>query len=371
MDIRDEAFTTFAELIGDETIDQLPNDYQDLKKFLKEVNVYGSPQFPLFIAREIQYALGQLDHFHTRDFTNTIIPMYIEKSVMYKKKTRKILFFTDHGIHKVLFMNRGKNAEQFQCFVSIALKNLFMRKSVTLDKVVEQAQFNSENKELVWEEYNQEVKKLQKKIEKLNNEAFESQLEYEEESDRADQLQERVSELALESVARYDQIDKLIQKVQNTKDQYDSFCPSPMAKLDQMKTIYWEKIFIYLLPSNACEANTELDYDHQSHNSDDEVMLYSFSKSDQNKTLVKATIVNITYLPKPVDKSIARIKQYLKEIMQSQEYKFKNITVYFVSFDMIKGAIEEIENTHLYSRNWTKMIESKNNNSTFNTDWTQ
>ncbi len=365
--ISTESFTTFAELIGEDVVDALPDDYEDLKKFLHKVNVYGSPQFPLFRAREIQNALNLKDHFHRRDFNNNILPMYVEAMIQMGNQKRKIMFFTDHGINKVLFNNRGAHADQFQCFVSIALKTLFLKKEVTLDEVVSEAKFNSENKELVKSEYEVEVNRLTKKIKKLNNQLLRNQLEYEDESDRVDELEAANINLKTRVAVGDKQINVLTSKIKTVKDNYDPYNPPADVIVSLLKQSHWSCIYIYLLPSDICgDLSTycksfNYDYDNKIDSDvidDNKMMLYAINKNSENKSLLNASacIVCEVYLPKPVDKYMTQLRQYIKSIVKPTTHNFKNMTIYDISLYFIKTGVDQVAINYLQKIDWNKTL---------------
>lgn len=360
-DITSQAFTTFAKLIGEEYINNLPDDYKNLKKFLHNTNVYGTSEYPLFIAREIQNTIGKSDHFRLRDFSNDILTMYQEKIMKHRGQKRKILFITDHGMYQVLSMYKGEDAEQFRCFVSLAMKNLYLHKQTSLSEITEQANYHSENKEEISQKYIYEIDKLKKKIENLRGELHEDQLEYNDLTDTIDSLNDNVDDLNWTNDQQRKNIATLTKNIGKVKDSYDRFNPPVFKKLNQMKILYWDKLYVYLLPCKACDDEhnqLNLNYDSQSYNSDnvieDEAMLYVIHKESDNKTFksIDASVILTVYVPKPLDISITHIKKYIKEIINPKIYKFKNMTVYYSSLDVIKNAFETIENIVLSRKDW-------------------
>lgn len=375
--ISTESFTTFAELIGEDVIDDLPDDYEDLKTFLHKVNVYGSPQFPLFRAREIKDALIKKENFHKRDFNNDILPMFVETTIQMGKQRRKVMFFTDHGINEVLFLNRGKNSRQFRCFVSIALKALFLKKEVTLDEVVAEAKFNSENKELVRTEYEVEVGRLTKKIQKLNGQLLRNQLEYEDESDRVEELESINANLKTSVAVGDKQVSVLTKKIKIVEDNYDPYNPPADRVVQLLKQNHWNCVYIYLLP---CDIGVDLmtsgksfDYDNKIDSDlidDSEMMLYAINKNSENKSLINASarVVCEVYLPKPIDKYIVQLRQYIKSVVIPSTYTFKNIIIYDITLNVIKTSVEQVAMNYLQKDDWNKTL-SRFKKSSYSDRW--
>ncbi len=380
MDITKEAFTTFAKLIGDEYIDKLPEQFNDLKKFLNKVNIYGSVENPLFIAREVQKALERPEHFRKRDFDNSYLTMCIEKKVKYKGQVRNILFLTDHGVHQILSTHRGDNAQQFRNYVFLALKLLHKNKQTSLTQVVESAQYNSKNKEKIFKNYENQITKLQKKVEGLNGRICEAQLEYNDVTDELDEYKQQARDYKYTTTVQNEQIVNLISNLKYEKENNDPYNPTIINKFDQMKQLYWEKIYIFLLPSDACDKicdNRRLfNYNYLDHDAEtisyNDVMLYAINKDRNNNSLkcIDAKMVLDLYVSKPVDNRIANIRQYMKEIINPKTYKYKKMLVYHTSLGRIMEAFETLENTILNNNKWSKdMSIMKSQNRLYETRW--
>ena len=377
-DFNKHAFTTFAKLIGTEFVEGLPSDYKDLKKFLPKINVYGTIDNPLFIAKEVQEALNRKELFRPREFSNEILTHYIKETIRFRGQNREVLFLTEHGLHQTLSLKRGKTGEQFRCFVSLALKNLYKYKETSLKDTVESARFHQDEKEFISLTYMKEVTKLKRIVEEQAKDIYrlnvlndESQINFNEVTDENDKLDKQVTQLNHANVLQHYNIDQLTSKVRKIRSEYDLYNPSNAVKLDKFHEMFFSKIEVHLLPDDICDTakvSLNLTYSPAEYNEVDidetGLMLYTMVKKVEHRGMptqntrpidrLDSDIVYTGYVPKPIDRHLKQVKQYIQTIINPKTYVYKKFTIYETSLEFIKSAFDIVEAMYLGQVKWSK-----------------
>lgn len=365
------------------TLDDLPDTFNHLRKFLQNVIIYvydnGNIRLRyLFIESQVREAMNLKSHNLDIHLDNKFTIKRFKIRGVPGKDGKKYYSYilTMHGLYNVLYNARIPAAEEFRTFVHCVLDNILFKGKAILRNVIKEintldiVKDINDIKELqrIVVDQNNTLVKQQKRITSLNIEATEAQITYNEITNENNTLTKTNEGLNMAHVLQHEHIDTLIDKIKKTKVDYDPYNPSVTNKLNNMRNIYFYKVEVFLLPHDIIDKkHDQLYYDNTIYCSesinDTDIMLYALIKNNEKIPISKKfanmeiTLVYTGYVPKPVDTYMKQINQYLIEIVKPVAYKYKKNTIYETSLDYIKTAFNIVETIYLKRDIWKQKFE--------------
>lgn len=308
------------------------------------LKIYGSADIPYYSANEV----GQL--LEIKNIDQTIKQFTSRECIVTRVKgfDKPLKLLTEHGLYRILFINKTPVGEVFREFVYMVLDKLKQQRvvhlndvqtdmqqkfSVELQNATNYLQLKVQNLEL---EIMSNAKTLRKTFELAHRKEQES-------ADLAQHMQHLSAKLITleERLLRYE----LRETVDPTSDE---------ALLEYLKAKYMKiKIFIYLMPSRD---DSDYNYDYKIYNiyntpDDYDVMYYRLSRSD---TCVRGRIVKELFLE--AENQFVELKNLLNNdcMPQGQDTylcDLNNINEYYVNVRSVpivekrKIKMNEIENS--------------------------
>lgn len=114
-------------------------DDDPMGEILKNIHVYGSYDEPLFLAKDVETALGlkNLNYSNDESFTPNLHKTYVE--VPTYRGVRQMVALTECGLYKAIFRSQAQNAERFQYYVYCVLKRLRIQGIVSREQAIADA----------------------------------------------------------------------------------------------------------------------------------------------------------------------------------------------------------------------------------------
>ena len=211
----------------------------EFKEF-SDVRVFGTPEVPLFVSKDVERMLQIKNIKYNRDYVEN--EDYVKIKIPYDSQVREINAFTEHGLYQVIYRTRSPVGDKFRKFVTLVLKELRINKVVTLETALNKLVFQL-------------------------NEEHKLQLQYKKESE-----------------GYFHKWQDSMYKTMNLESQISSRNlwnrGSPEYELQQMKEEFYSKWYIYLerIPKNYTGDHIE-EYDTEDDLGEEDERLFTISKT--------------------------------------------------------------------------------------------
>lgn len=263
-DVKDEKKDLLVKVTGS----MLPMEIsKDLVKSLGElynpifsnIRIYGSVEDPLFVAKDVQKLL----QLTTLSYSGDRFEDELEKrkiKIQTNGGAQETVVFTEQGLYKAIFASIVPVAKQFQRFITVVMRQLRTRGSVSIDQAIDG--------------YKKEIVKEQQKAKML-----EDQLDEE----HAKMIAHRTAEERYHS-QWLDMQYKAAAAEEKSKYSMTKDASIMEAQIQKMREKYMKPLYILLIqpPKEVAEEYT---YEWESEEpNDDDCLVYALSLKEEKKT---------------------------------------------------------------------------------------
>lgn len=133
----------------------------DFDSLFKNVRIFGTVEVPLFVADDVKKLLGLKDmKFSRREIFKEGVHRVVIRVDMPGKHSQNMVAFTEDGLYLALMRSTSELAKHFQMFVSVVLKRLRLKGSVSLQDAVKDYNNEKNRREMIENQLDETHQKL-------------------------------------------------------------------------------------------------------------------------------------------------------------------------------------------------------------------